>query len=293
MHITDHWVAGSEQLMIALHALKSAASMQAWRTHHPDRPLVLALTGTDLYGQSNADAAMQQSINLADRLIVLNRCALAALPEDVRSKTTLCLPSCPERQTRRKTSRHLRVLMAGHLRAEKSPRTYFDAVRLLQHRKDILFDHIGAALDPALGAEARALAQDCPSYRWLGPLPHERARARIHAAHVLVHPSRLEGGATVIVEAIRSGTPVIASHIAGNVGLLGEHYAGYVACDDAQELARAISRARDEPAYLDQLQSECTQLATQFDPAHERAALLSLVASILGAPGESPAGAVV
>jgi putative glycosyltransferase (TIGR04348 family) len=252
--------------------------------------LVLALTGTDLYGQSNADAAMQQSINLADRLIVLNRCALASLPEAARSKTTLCLPSCSERQARRKTSRHLRVLMAGHLREEKSPRTFFEAVRLLGQRADILFDHIGAALDPALGAEAMALAKEFPRYRWLGGLPHEQARARIQAAHVLVHPSRLEGGATVIVEAIRSGTPVIASRIAGNIGLLGEPYSGYVACDDAPGLASAISHARDEPAYLAQLQSQCALMATQFDPAQERNALLGLVASILGEPGESTAG---
>ena len=50
---------------------------------------------------------------------------------------------------RDKTDRHLRALMVGHLREEKSPRTYFDAARRLADRQDLRLDHIGGALDPA------------------------------------------------------------------------------------------------------------------------------------------------
>jgi putative glycosyltransferase (TIGR04348 family) len=283
VRVTDHWAGGDEQLMIALHARKSAAAMQAWRTCHPCRPLVLVLTGTDIYGQIDTDATMHRSLEQADRIVVLNRRALAAMPPPFHAKAVLCLPSCPSRQALHKTARHLRVLMVGHLREEKSPRIFFEAVRLLQHRNDMRFDHVGAALDPALGDEARRLAQECAQYRWLGPLPHGKTRAKIQAAHVLVHPSRQEGGATVIVEAVRSGTPVIASRVEGNIGLLGEDYGGYVAWGDAQALADAISRARDEPGYLDQLQGQCTLLAPQFTPAQERASLLSLLEPMLGA----------
>jgi glycosyltransferase involved in cell wall biosynthesis len=63
--------------------------------------------------------------------------------------------------------------------------------------------------------------QRIPNYRWLGALPHESTRRRIQAAHVLVHSSRMEGGAHVVIEAVTSGTPVLASRIPGNLGLLG------------------------------------------------------------------------
>ena len=58
--------------MIALHARRSAASVAAWRAAHPQRPLVLVLTGTDLYRDIDSDADAQRSLQLADRLVVLN-----------------------------------------------------------------------------------------------------------------------------------------------------------------------------------------------------------------------------
>ena len=69
------------------------------------------------------------------------------------------------------------------------------------------------------------MARD-PRYRWTGALPHGLTRCAIRNAHLLVHPSLMEGGANVIVEAITAGTPVIASRVSGNVGMLGRNYPG-------------------------------------------------------------------
>ena len=136
--------------------------------------------------------------------------------------------------------------MVGHLRDEKDPRTYFAPRSALARRSDILLDHIGGALDPALGAEATALAaRAARATAGSARLPHAATRRRIQAAHVLVHPSRMEGGAHVVIEAVRSGTPVLASRIDGNVGLLGADYAGYFAAgDDARAGGPAAARAR-------------------------------------------------
>ncbi|HSB99414.1 MAG TPA: glycosyltransferase, partial [Burkholderiaceae bacterium] len=106
---------------------------------------------------------------------------------------------------------------------------------------------------------------------------------RIQSAHVLVHPSRLEGGAHVVIEALRSGTPVLASRIDGNVGLLGERYDGYFPAGDAAALATLLQRVRDEPAMLAHLQDQATGRANLFDPARERSALRALVADLLAA----------
>ena len=171
--------------------------------------------------------------------------------------------------------------MVGHLRDEKDPCTYFRAARRLAGRADILLDHVGAALDPALGGQARALAAVQPTYRWLGEQPHAATRARIQAAHVLVHPSRIEGGAHVLVEAMRSGTPVLASQIAGNLGVLGEGYAGTFTAGDDAALARLLARARDDLDMLPAMQRSLAARVPLFSPEAERAALKYRVAELM------------
>ncbi len=279
--LTDRWQGEPADVLVALHARRSAASIERWSRDRPDAPLAVVLTGTDLYRDILIDASARRSLDLADRLIVLHERAVADLPARHRAKAVACFQSTTARVPLAKTSRHLRGVMVGHLRDEKAPRTYFEAARRLAHRRDILLDHIGAALDPALGAEAGELQQRCPGYRWLGALPHATTRSRIQRAHVLVHTSRIEGGAHVVMEAIRSGTPVLATRIAGNVGMLGPGYAGYFEPDDAEGLAALIQRCRDRPAILDELREQCDARAPLFEPARERATLRALLDELM------------
>ncbi|MBL0091074.1 MAG: TIGR04348 family glycosyltransferase [Piscinibacter sp.] len=278
--LAGQWRGGDEALMIALHARRSAASVAAWRAAHPQRPLVLVLTGTDLYRDIASDPDAQRSLYLADRLVVLNALGAERLPPALRGRCRVVLQSCPARRVLPRPTRHLRALMVGHLREEKDPRTYLRAAQRLASRGDILLDHVGAALDPALGALAQARAAAQANYRWLGALPHAATRRRIQSAHVLVHPSRMEGGANVVVEAIRSGTPVLASRIAGNVGLLGDDYDGYFEPGDDAALATLLQRARDDADMLPALQRQTARRAPLFSPQAESAALHRLLAEL-------------
>ena len=280
------WSEGDEDLMIALHARRSSASIQAWRERRGAAPLVVALTGTDLYRDIETDARAQRSLQLADALVVLNAHGAERLPAALRERTHVVLQSCTARRELLKPARHLRALMVGHLREEKDPRTYWRAAERLGARTDLFFDHIGGALDAALGNQATRLAERHPRYRWLGPLPHAQARRRIQAAHVLVHASRMEGGAHVIIEALRSGTPVIASRIEGNLGLLGDDWPATFEVGDDAALATLIERARDEPAMLADLQRRAAERAPLFSPEAERAALLRVVRGLIDARPE-------
>jgi putative glycosyltransferase (TIGR04348 family) len=274
-----------DDLMIALHARRSASSVAAWHAQPGDKPLVLVLTGTDLYRDISTDALAQRSLALAHRLVVLNELGLQSLPAEHRSKGLVCLQSTPARlPLLNKPGRHLRALMVGHLREEKSPQTYFEAARLLAQRSDIWLDHIGGALDPVLAEEARSLMAVQPRYRWLGGLAHAATRARIQAAHVLVHASRMEGGAHVVTEAITSGTPVLASRIDGNLGLLGRNYAGIFDWGDAPGLAALLQRCRDDAAMLPRLLLQCQKRAPLFDPVREQQTLLKLLAPLAAPP---------
>jgi putative glycosyltransferase (TIGR04348 family) len=284
VRLAAQWSEGDEALMIALHARRSATSVAAWRAVHPLSPLLLALTGTDLYRDIDSDASAMRSLAAADTLIVLNQLGAQRVPAELRPKCHVLLQSCPLRRPRPKTARHLRALMVGHLRDVKDPCTYFRAAHRLRGRSDIVLDHVGSALDPTLGAQAAALAAAQPNYRWLGGLPHTTTRRRIQAAHVLVHASRIEGGAHVVIEAIRSGTPVLASRIAGNLGLLGEDYCGTFAVGDDAALATLLQRARDDPDMLPALQRQLAQRASLFAPERESATLRRLVADRLAPP---------
>jgi putative glycosyltransferase (TIGR04348 family) len=286
--LTDRWSGGSEALMIALHARRSAASIEAWRAAHPARPLVLVLTGTDLYRDIDIDVAARRSLALADALVVLNELGARRLPADLQSTAHVVLQSCSARAPWPHSTRHLRALMVGHLRDEKDPRTYWRAAQRLAARTDICLDHIGAALDPGLGAEAAVLAARQPRFRWLGGLPHGAVRERIRRAQVLVHASRIEGGAHVVIEAIRSGTPVLASRIDGNLGLLGTNYEGVFEPGDDVALAALLARARDDPDMLRRLAAQLAPRAALFAPAAEQAALRRIVGALLTRSNHGP-----
>jgi putative glycosyltransferase (TIGR04348 family) len=267
--------------MIALHARRSAPAIAAWRAARPSGPLVVVLTGTDLYRDIDTDASAGRSLASADRLVVLNELGIHRLPPAFRGKARVVLQSCSAWLPAVKDPARLRAVVVGHLREEKSPNTVFDAARLLSARGDIAIDHIGGPLDPALGEAARRTQADCPSYRWLGASSHRATRARIRAAHLLVHPSRMEGGAHAVIEAIRSGTAVLASDIDGNRGLLGDDYEGYFPCGDARAMADALVRARTSPDWLARLAAQCERRAPRFDPMAERAALRGIVRELL------------
>jgi len=281
VRIQLHWDGDPADALIALHARRSAEDVAAWHERLPGHPLVLALTGTDLYRDLAVDATARRSLDLADRLVVLNEQAPLALAPDMRRKCIVCLQSSRARRVVPKPTRHLRALMVGHLREEKRPQTYFAAARRLAGRADIRLDHVGAPLDEALGRQAAGLQRELPSYRWLGALDHATTRRRIQQAHVLVHPSRMEGGAHVVIEAVVSGTPVLASRIAGNLGLLGAGYEGSFDLDDDAALAALIERCRDDPAMLPRLSRQCAARAPLFDPARERATLRRLMSDLM------------
>ena len=287
--IAQDWNGAPFDVLLALHAKRSAHAIARWgqaRGVAANAPgLGVVLTGTDLYRDIQSEPAAQASLAYAHRLVVLQERGPDALPAALRAKARVIFQSTTTRSTLAKTPRHLRAVMVGHLRKEKSPQTLFAAARLLQNHHDIYIDHIGDALEADLGAQAQACAADCPRYRWLGSLPHTATRRRIQSAHLLVHASRLEGGAHVLMEAVCSGTPVLASRIAGNIGMLGDDYAGYFAPGNAQELADALLRCsaaqHSNGGFYKQLQVQCAQRAPLFAPNREQAALRHLVDELL------------
>ncbi|MCC7079949.1 MAG: TIGR04348 family glycosyltransferase [Burkholderiales bacterium] len=270
-------------VLIALHARRSHAIVRAWRERPGAGPCVLVLTGTDLYRDiPNGDATALASLRFADRLIVLQPLAIRALPAAFRHKAAVVYQSAPDLPPFRKSSRELRVLFVGHIRSEKDPATFVRAAALLAEARSVGFALAGGVREPRLARTLDRLRVQAPRLAMLGALSHAATRQRIRRSHLLVVPSSMEGGANVVVEAVTSGTAVLASDCDGNVGMLGEDYPGYFPVGDVDALAALVRRCRDEPDYLRRLERMCAQRAHNFKPGAERMALRRILQSAFG-----------
>jgi putative glycosyltransferase (TIGR04348 family) len=279
--VQTEWNGKDADILIALHARRSATSVASFQARQPGRAIALVLTGTDLYKDLPGSAEAVQSLEAAHRIVVLQEDAQRILEPRWRARSTVIVQSARFLKASRKPREPLGVVAVGHLRAEKDPRTLFAAMALIPAEIPVIVRHVGAALDESLGREARALARSDPRYRYLGGLPHGIARTLMKNAHFLVHPSVVEGGANVVIEAITSGTPVLASRISGNLGLLGRGYGGYFEPRDAAGLARLIVKAAGESAFRRDLQRQCAARRPLFSPAAEARALRQLVTELL------------
>jgi len=275
------WRAEAVDALIALHARRSADSIARFHAAHPDKPLALVLTGTDVYGDLAADASAQRSLRCASHLVVLQDEALHRLSVADRAKARVIVQSAPRLHRHDQAKHSFDFVAVGHLRDVKDPLTLMHAARELPSGTNIRVLHIGNALDEALGDAARRTMVQCPRYRWLGGQPQDTARRWIARSRALVHMSRMEGGANVVIEALRSGVPVLASRIDGNVGLLGRDYAGYFEPGDAPALARLMLRFAADPAFAAHLAAQCAARESGFAPDVEAAHVRGLLNDLL------------
>jgi putative glycosyltransferase (TIGR04348 family) len=275
--VEKSWSGADCDLMIALHARRSAESIQKFAAAHPDRPLVVVLTGTDLYRDLASSASARRSLEMASRLVVLNELGPRRLPRPLRAKADVVLQSASTLAPGRRPRRHLSIAVVGHLRDEKNPQFVWALLRALPADLPVRIRHVGGAVDPALGRAARQVAAADSRYRWLGPLPRSRARQVVRASHLLLHPSNMEGGAQAVIEAVTAHTAVLASGIDGNAGLLGTDYPGLFTENHLQAACALVVRCAHQPAFLQKLRKHCERRAPLFAPGKERARLLELV----------------
>jgi putative glycosyltransferase (TIGR04348 family) len=258
-------------LLVALHALRSSPSVERYRATHPGGPLVLALTGTDLYGAIHTHAEARRALDLATRLVVLQPLGIAELPEGVRAKTRVIYQSEPAPRVRAAPRPGVfEVCLLGHLRPVKDPFRAALAARLLPAVSRVRVLHLGAALSEDMAQKAREEAATNPRYRWLGEVPRRRALAVLGRCRLLALTSESEGGANAVSEALAASVPVVSSRVAGSVGMLGEDYPGYFPVGDTAALAELLERAESDVDFYGALRAWCDGLRPLIDPARER-----------------------
>ena len=271
--ISVQWPGTPANAMLALHARRSHESIRAFPR---DKPVVLALTGTDVYRDIHDSPQARESLARADRLIVLQPKAAEELAKPLRKKVRVVVQSSATRLRHAPVER-FRVCVIGHLRAEKDPLRIVAALPYIDLPIEVI--HLGAPLDPQLSPRT-----DDPRYRWLGSVPHAQALRRLASSHVMVISSRMEGGANVVCEALRIGVPVIASRISGNLGLLGAGYPAYFPVEDERSLARLIARAATDARFYRRMKAHIRKLRPTVAPQAEGRALLAAMRDATPSP---------
>lgn len=281
VRLLDEWNGEEADLLVCIHARKSFPSAQRFRVARPRTPLVVAIAGTDLYEDLPHSAEAAQSLEIADRLVTLQPKALERLPGHVHAKTRCVF------QSARAPANPLppldgifRAIVVAHLRPVKDALLAADAASLVPEGSRIQLECVGAALDPALGEEARRRDAHNERFTWLGELNRQDVLRRVAGSHVLVITSRLEGGSNALSEAIASGVPVLSTRIDGTVGVLGEDYPGYFPTSDARALARLLRRAEKDLPYRESLRAGVLRARPLVAPERERESWRALLAEL-------------
>ena len=282
-------------LLIALHARRSYLAVRRFLREQPGRPVIVALTGTDLYRDLPRSRRAQESLELATRIVALQPMALRELKAPWRAKTRVIYQSVSGVRTdaaqRKKPApaqtssfprerRTFDVCVVGHLRTVKDPFRAAFAARRLPSESRIRILQMGGAMTHAMAMRARAEMRVNPRYQWLGELTHRRVWRTLSRSRLLVLPSKLEGGANILSEAIVASVPVLASRIPGSVGILGTDYLGYFEVGDTAGLTRLLLSGERDKGFLNRLKRRCRRLRPLFLPKREAAAWKRLLGEL-------------
>ncbi len=274
----DHYKGERCDLLIALHARRSHDSIRRFHDLHPEKPVVVVLTGTDLYRDIHVDADSRESLQLATHLVVLQRKGLNELAPALHKKTRVIYQSASTRPYQAgDPNRQFTVAVVGHMRPEKDPFRTAMAVRSLPSSSRIQVVHIGAALGDSFVRRAERENERNSRYRWMGEIPHWKTRQFIARSHILSITSRMEGSSNVLCEALASGVPVAASRISGLMGTLGDDYPGYYELGHTAELQGLLSRAENDPPFYQSLLRHCARVAPLISPEREIGAWQDLI----------------
>ena len=290
--IEEKYQGANCDLLLALHAWRSADSIELFNQLHPELPIVLALTGTDIYQDIHEKPEVQRSLELATRMMMLQPLGMDELPPHVRDKARTIFQSA--RQTpggHQPSGKTFNVSVIGHLRPVKDPMRTALASRLLPDSSRLQVLHVGGAMSMEFQAAATAETASNPRYTWLGEMPRWKARRVMAKSQAMVLTSLAEGGANVVSEALADSIPVIASRIPGSLGMLGEDYPGYYQVEDEHDLAQVLTRLETEPAFLQELKQWCTDLSSMVSPATEQSLWNDLIQEAVLAKSLAPATA--
>ena len=152
---------------------------------------------------------------------------------------------------------HLRLFFAGRLTVQKGMEYLIDALSLLKIQfpnHAILLTVAGyGPIQESLQKRAAELTVQT-SIRFLPWLSQEDLKKEYQATDIFVFPSLYEGMSNVVLEAMASGLPIVATAIAGNEELVKDGENGFlVPVRDSKALAHAIAKFIEDPTLVSRM----------------------------------------
>jgi glycosyltransferase involved in cell wall biosynthesis len=291
---------GRRTVAIVLNANRSSQAIAAFA--EAGIPVMVVITGTDLYGALKPDQAASEAYELAEQsmraaamILTLQREAKeeiqARWPELADRVFELVQTSPPRKPFSPQVTpqtKTVRFLIAAHIREEKDPRTAFIAFhrafpdgwadRAGGGRVPVRLIHVGGYQDKRLAQELMLLSAQYPGILMEGPLTHAETMRQMTHVHCLIQPSLSEGGALVVSEAVACRLPVIASNIPAHRAQLGAGYPALFTPGDVESLAQCMQRFVGDADFIQAIEREQADLAARLaTPALEREELVRLV----------------
>jgi glycosyltransferase involved in cell wall biosynthesis len=258
-HSEQNYSGESAEVMIALNARKSAKAIARFCELNSGSKLIIILTGTDINHPDSLDkdSATWVSMKLADRLVVLHEASLEQVPEIFRGKTSVIYPSVTlPADLQHAPEGDFTIIMTGNMRKEKNPALAVAAAEKISPALEI--HHYGECT--STGSE---------NVIEHGIFSHDTMLDAMSSAGVLLNTSFQEGGANAICEAVTMGLPVVASAIPGNIGMLGEDYAGLFPSNDLDALVNMLEKTANDPDFYALLKKQLAARAPLFTYAQE------------------------
>jgi putative glycosyltransferase (TIGR04348 family) len=269
VRVSNDWTGKDTDLLIALHAYRSHASIVQFREKYPNQPIILILTGTDLHRDMASHAEVVKSMEMSDAIVILQPAAFALIPKQLHAKTHVIYQSCKSVKRKALLKKSFLISVIGHLRPEKDPFCTAKSLKYLGPETKIKVIHLGKAMSPEMSQLAKQYSQDIENYQWQGELSHSDTLAQLSRSHLMVISSLMEGGAHVVTEAIAIGVPIIASDIPGNRGLLGDDYHGYYQVGNEKALAKILQKTESDAAFYQSLEKHIHKRRQYVQPEFE------------------------
>lgn len=219
-----------------------------------------------LASRKRAEARLLRlSLRLAERIISIDQRTQDAVAKEVGPSKALLIPNFIDVESyepRYLGRSEKTVLFLGSVSESKGVGDLLDAWAMLPHADWTLL--IAGPVSPAMESRFAALPDDA-NVKLLGALDHADAMTCMSAASIFVLPSHTEGFPNVLLEAMATGTPVVATSVGAipemlaegagsicpprSVPLLAEALGRYMTDEAAREAAARVARLRVESEY--------------------------------------------
>lgn len=175
-----------------------------------------------------------------DRIIVLNQASLSYVNK-ISGRKADKIPNAVDGsiiQPQSSIAEELKnIVYVGHVKQEKGIREIIDAAR---EEKDVVFHLIGPVSDEI----SKIQAPD--NVVFYGRKEHAEAISLMRKADAFLFPSYTEGFSMVMLEAMASGLPIIATNVGSNAEMIETRGGIIIDPMSSEEIVRAIEKIRPQ-----------------------------------------------